>query len=37
MKIDQAVSEKKTFKTYTILYMYITQGKGQITQKFDCN
>ena len=26
VKIAQVVSEKKTFKNYTILYMYITQG-----------
>ena len=25
--IAQAVSEKKTFKNYTILYMYMAQGK----------
>ena len=38
--IAQAVSKKKIFKNYTILYMYIAQGHGQITprgQKFDCN
>ena len=37
-KIVQAVSEKKTFKNYKILYMYIVQWQGQITlkgQKFD--
>ena len=33
VKIVQAVSEKKTFKDFTILYMYITQGQGQITPK----
>ena len=36
-KTAQAVSEKKTFKNYTILYMYIAQGQGQIVprgQKF---
>ena len=27
----QAVSEKEMFKDYEILYMYITQGQGQIT------
>ena len=35
----QAVSEKKTFKEYTILYMYMAQGQGQITpeeQNFNC-
>ena len=40
VKIAQTVSEKKTFKNYTILYMYIAQGQGQITlwgQKFDYN
>ena len=31
VKIGQAVSEKKTFKDYEILYMYIAQGQGQIT------
>ena len=30
-KIAQTFSEKKTFKTYTILYMYIAQGQMQIT------
>ena len=30
MKIGQVVSEKKTFKDYTILYMYLAQGQGQI-------
>ena len=29
-KIAQSVS-KKAFKNYTILYMYIAQGQGQIT------
>ena len=36
----QAVSEKKTLKNYTILYMYIAQKQGQITprgQNFDSN
>ena len=36
---SQAVSEKKIFKNYTIVYMYIAQEQGQITprgQKFDC-
>ena len=40
VKIAQTVSEKKTFKNYTILYMYIAQGQGQITlrgQNFDYN
>ena len=31
VKIGQAVSEKKTFKDYVILYMYTAQGQGQIT------
>ena len=38
VKIDQADSEK-TFEIYTILYMYIANGQGQITprgQNFDC-
>ena len=38
VKIAQAVSDKKTFKNYTILHMYIAQGQGQITptkQNFD--
>ena len=30
MKIVQEVPEK-TFKDFTILYMYIAQGQGQIT------
>ena len=30
VKIGQPVSEKKTFKDYTILYMSIAQGQGQI-------
>ena len=29
VKIGQAVSEKKTFKDYKILYMYIAKGKGR--------
>ena len=33
MKTGQAVSEKKKFKDYEILYMYIAQGQGQITQE----
>ena len=32
VKTGQGVSEKKTFKYYEILYMYIAQGQGQITQ-----
>ena len=38
MKITQAVSKKKSFKNYTILYMCIAQGQRQITvrgQNFD--
>ena len=31
VKVGQAVSEKITFKDYTILYMYLAQGQGQIT------
>ena len=31
VKIAQAISEKKTFKNYTILYMCIAQRQGQIT------
>ena len=30
-KISQAVSERKTFKDYEILTMYLAQGQGQIT------
>ena len=39
-KNAQVVPEKKTFKNYTSLYMYIAQCQGQITprrQNFDCN
>ena len=32
MEIGQAVS-KKMFRDYEILYMYITQGQGRITQE----
>ena len=28
VKIAQVVSEKKTLKNYTTLYMYIAQGQG---------
>ena len=31
VKIGQAVSEKKTFKDYKTVYMYIAQRQGQIT------
>ena len=40
VKIARAVSEKKTFKDFTILYLYIAQGQVQIIprgQKYDCN
>ena len=40
VKIAQAISEKKTFKNNTILYMCIAQGQGQINprgQNLDCN
>ena len=40
VKIGQMVSEKKTFKDYTVLYKYISIGQGQITlyvQNFNCN
>ena len=42
VKIGRVVSEKKTFKYYTTLYTYISQGQRQIPphplgQKFDCN
>ena len=40
VKIAQVVSEKKTFKKYTILYVFIAQGEGQITprgQNFEYN
>ena len=30
-KMDQVVSEKKMFKDFMILYLYIAQGQGQIT------
>ena len=30
-KTGRAGSENKTFKDYTILYMYLAQGQGQIT------
>ena len=33
VKTVQAVSEKKTFKDFKILYMYRAQGQGQITPK----
>ena len=33
VKIAQAFSEKKTFKDFMILYLYIAQGQGQTTPK----
>ena len=33
VKIGQAISEKKTFKHFTILYMYTAQGQGQVIPK----
>ena len=33
VKTVQAVSEKKTFKDFIILYMYIAQGQGQLAPK----
>ena len=33
VKIAQGVSEKKTFKNYTILYMHLAQRQGQITPR----
>ena len=33
VKTVQTVPEMKTFKDFTILYMYIAQGQGQITPK----
>ena len=33
VKIVQGASEKKTFKDFMILYMYIAQGQGQINPK----
>ena len=32
-EIAQAVLEKKSYKNYSILYMYIAQWQGQITLK----
>ena len=40
VKIAQVLSEKKTFKYYTILYINIAQGQEQIPtrgQNFDYN
>ena len=40
VKIGWVVSEKKTFKNFMDLYLYITQGQGQITPRepnFDPN
>ena len=33
VKIGPAVSKKKTYKDYMILYMYVAQEQGQITPK----
>ena len=33
VKTVQAVSEKKTFKDFTISYLYTAWGQGQITPK----
>ena len=33
VKTVQAVSEEKTFKDFTILYMFRVQGQGQIIPK----
>ena len=33
IRIGQAFSEKKTFKDYAILYMYIVQRQGQMTPR----
>ena len=35
--IDQVVLEKKTFKDFMVVYLYIAQGQGQIIpgQNFD--
>ena len=40
VKIAQVISVEKTFKSYTILYMNIAQGQGQIIPRghtFDYN
>ena len=40
VKIGQVVSEKKTFKDFMLLYLYIAQGQGQKIpreQNFDLN
>ena len=34
MKISQTITEKKAFKNNTILYMYIAQGQGQSTPRW---
>ena len=33
VKFALAISEKKTFKDSTILYMYIAQGEGRYSRK----
>ena len=40
VQIGQVVSETETFKDFMVLYLYIAQGQGQITQwgkNFDPN
>ena len=40
VKTGHVVLEKKTFKDFKVLYLYIAQGQGQITprkQNFDSN
>ena len=40
VKTGQVILEKKTFKYFMVLYLYIAQGQGQITpsgQNFDPN
>ena len=37
VKIGQAISEKKMFKDFMILHLYITQGQGQITSEEGSN
>ena len=33
VKNGQAALEKKTFKDYEILYMYIAQGQSELTER----
>ena len=35
VKISQVILEKKTFKDFIVLYLYIAQGQGQITKGGD--